>query len=345
MMRSLVLSVFVVGCTSVVEFATPAELGEQCGDGVDNDANGMTDCDDPSCATFPACTQLCGNGKLDPGEECDDGNRLPDDGCGPDCTIDEGCGNGVIDPGEQCDDGNLDDSDGCLRTCRLATCGDGFVHAGVEECDDGNADDTDGCLTSCVAATCGDGFVHAGVEECDDANSNANDGCAACVIERCGDGITQTGPTVAQLDFEWLASSCSAPADIVLTINGVVVLETLGASETCGCAPAGGAQFDSTTAPEILGLIVDGKNTIEVEFSGAGQFLAWAMLTVHRSGANDVEIVIHEGAPGAATARVDSLCTGGFDEDVPAKQATRAVSVFEECDGGASCDANCRLIP
>jgi len=27
------------------------------------------------------------------------------------------CGDGVVDPGEECDDGNADDADGCLRTC------------------------------------------------------------------------------------------------------------------------------------------------------------------------------------------------------------------------------------
>ncbi len=31
------------------------------------------------------------------------------------------CGNGVLEPGEQCDDGNLDDYDGCSERCRLET--------------------------------------------------------------------------------------------------------------------------------------------------------------------------------------------------------------------------------
>jgi cysteine-rich repeat protein len=48
------------------------------------------------------------------------------------------CGNGRIDDGEACDDGNVADDDGCLSTCELATCGDGYFQkdpAGVEECD------------------------------------------------------------------------------------------------------------------------------------------------------------------------------------------------------------------
>lgn len=36
------------------------------------------------------------------------------------------CGNGRLDPGEQCDDGNLSDNDDCLSTCVLASCNDPF---------------------------------------------------------------------------------------------------------------------------------------------------------------------------------------------------------------------------
>src|SRR5438105_2880201 len=46
------------------------------------------------------------------------------------------CGDGILDPGEQCDDGNFDSSDGCVG-CAFAFCGDGVVEAGLEQCDDG----------------------------------------------------------------------------------------------------------------------------------------------------------------------------------------------------------------
>jgi cysteine-rich repeat protein len=45
------------------------------------------------------------------------------------------CGNGRIDPGERCDDGNTSDTDDCTTACLPARCGDGVVHAGVEDCD------------------------------------------------------------------------------------------------------------------------------------------------------------------------------------------------------------------
>ena len=38
------------------------------------------------------------------------------DGCGPTCFFEE-CGNGIIDPGEECDDGNNADGDGCQGNC------------------------------------------------------------------------------------------------------------------------------------------------------------------------------------------------------------------------------------
>jgi cysteine-rich repeat protein len=49
------------------------------------------------------------------------------------------CGNGVVEIGEQCDDGNVIETDGCVQVCRLATCGDGLVQADVEDCDLGAA--------------------------------------------------------------------------------------------------------------------------------------------------------------------------------------------------------------
>lgn len=49
------------------------------------------------------------------------------------------CGDGVVDPGEGCDDGNAVDTDACLSVCMVATCGDGFVYADEEECDPADA--------------------------------------------------------------------------------------------------------------------------------------------------------------------------------------------------------------
>jgi len=64
-------------------------------------------------------------------------------GCG---SSDDGgafkdCGNGVLDAGEECDDGNLSDNDACLGTCKLNVCGDFFLNVGVEQCEQGILND------------------------------------------------------------------------------------------------------------------------------------------------------------------------------------------------------------
>lgn len=134
----------------------------------------------------------CGNGKVEAGELCDDGNKVDNDGCTARCGP-ETCGDGIVQGKEQCDDGNLDDSDGCLSSCVRASCGDGKLHASVEACDDGNDRTTDACI-ACKPARCGDGFVQAGIEPCDDGNTNDDDGCDnACKLPVCGDGKKQGG--------------------------------------------------------------------------------------------------------------------------------------------------------
>lgn len=108
----------------------------------------------------------CGDGLVDSGEACDDGNAADTDGCTADCRFAR-CGDGIVWKGvEGCDDQNDVDSDACRNNCALPTCGDGSLQEG-EECDDGNTDDTDDCTSRCFFAKCGDGFVHAGAEACD----------------------------------------------------------------------------------------------------------------------------------------------------------------------------------
>ncbi len=64
----------------------------------------------------------CGNGVLDPEEECDDGSNVDDDGCDSNCTVTR-CGNGVVTSGEECDDANTLDGDCCSSACALEPMG------------------------------------------------------------------------------------------------------------------------------------------------------------------------------------------------------------------------------
>jgi cysteine-rich repeat protein len=60
---------------------------------------------------------VCGNGALESGEQCDDGNTVDGDGCSATCMVEAMCGNGTLEPGERCDDGNTVGGDGCSATC------------------------------------------------------------------------------------------------------------------------------------------------------------------------------------------------------------------------------------
>nr|HPH68127.1 proprotein convertase P-domain-containing protein [Kofleriaceae bacterium] len=78
------------------------------------------------------------------------------------------CGNGIVDAGEACDDGNTNFGDGCNASCRIETgyacggapstcnvvCGDSLL-VGPERCDDGNQINNDGCSATCnLELTC-----------------------------------------------------------------------------------------------------------------------------------------------------------------------------------------------
>ncbi len=157
----------------------------------------------------------CGNGTIDDGEACDDGNPNDGDGCSASCVVEEGwacpivgatcekCGNGIKESTEGCDDGNLVSGDGCDSACDAEdgwtcplpgqacnSCGNGAID-GVEVCDDGNTAAGDGCADDCrgieagfdcfmpgeACEQCGDGVVQAH-EACDDGNRYSNDGCS-----------------------------------------------------------------------------------------------------------------------------------------------------------------------
>jgi cysteine-rich repeat protein len=96
----------------------------------------------------------CGDGAVDAGEECDDGNAADGDGCSSTCRLPPRCGDRDLDPGEECDDGNTTGGDGCSAACtREPRCGDGTLDPG-EGCDDRNQVEGDGCSAACQRERC-----------------------------------------------------------------------------------------------------------------------------------------------------------------------------------------------
>lgn len=120
----------------------PGGSGDVCGDDGDCD-EGEICSDDKKCiadpGTQPECTE---NNDCDEGEICNDDNECE--------AVAATCGDGELDEGEECDDGDANsdtEPDACRTNCTLPSCGDGVVDDG-EACDDG-PDGSDTCSTTC----------------------------------------------------------------------------------------------------------------------------------------------------------------------------------------------------
>jgi cysteine-rich repeat protein len=199
---------------------TIVEPGEQCDDG--NDDNG--DCCSSTCQFEPE------DNPCDDGIACSTGDHCNASGI---CVYDENpclCGNGSIDAGETCDDGNTANGDCCSSTCQPSNLGSpcdspapstctptgacdaaGTCSGGDNECSCGTAHlghgcaesaceacvagiapycntpgydwdsgclnvVTTSCLASCSTAGCGD-FTRGGGEQCEDHNGVPGDCC------------------------------------------------------------------------------------------------------------------------------------------------------------------------
>jgi cysteine-rich repeat protein len=124
---------------------------------------------------------VCGDGKVQGTEQCDDGNQINNDGCNILCRLPY-CGNGVTEANEQCDDGNNISGDGCSAFCSYELFGNGQLDPG-EQCDDGNKIAGDGCSPCGLYERCGNGVIDPG-ETCDDGNRVSGDGCSDfCQLE------------------------------------------------------------------------------------------------------------------------------------------------------------------
>ena len=117
---------------------SPADvLSDARSDGEPSDVGGVGTMDSTTSNSDAGTVAVCGNGILESGEGCDDGNRVTetcpyDTGectiCADDCQPRDGtaryCGDGVTDEEEACDDGIENGSTLCSPSCGLINCGD-----------------------------------------------------------------------------------------------------------------------------------------------------------------------------------------------------------------------------
>ncbi|MEO8845530.1 MAG: DUF4215 domain-containing protein [Kofleriaceae bacterium] len=317
-------------------------------------------CPDPlQCAAVqPVCiSNSCGNGVVDPGEVCDDGNIVNGDGCAADCKSKESCGDGVLnaDAGEVCDDGNTVDGDGCSADCKsLETCGNGIIDtAKGEVCDDGNthagkcgdghgcettADCTDGtrcapdgCSSDCKSnETCGNGIKDLG-EVCDDggAAGGCEDDCQHGV--GCGNGVLDPGE---QCDDGNLTDTddCTSGCTINVCGDGVLDLTGITHHETCD----------------------RGANGIAVETADCN-------IDCSTPTCGDGKVNTHYKPDGTHAEQCDLGSTGATNNNTDAAACTAAcqvnvcgdgkVAATEACDHGAmngtlndTCDVQCKVV-
>jgi cysteine-rich repeat protein len=191
-------------------------------------------------------TANCGNGTVNDGEQCDDGNKTPGDGCSAICQIPAGwscsgspsvctmagvCGDGILGASEACDDKNTTSGDGCSADCKtvetgyecrvparrcVPACGDGKI-IGMEQCDDGNVVADDGCSPTCQiepGASCTGMPSVCKASICGNGMKEGNEGCD------CGTSLTGPWPT-----------GCGGP-------NGLFFGDASGCSKTCTKEPS-----------------------------------------------------------------------------------------------------------
>ena len=179
---------------------------------------GFFGCDEGSSGVTPLPSEqspVCGNGLVEDGESCDDGNANSGDGCSAECNVEPGyvcyregmpCELKSTDP----EPPNPKPNPGPI------VCGDG-TRQGTEECDDGNTENGDGCSSECTVEngwdcssgtcvlkpapeTCGDGVVE-GDEVCDDGNTENGDGCTAnCLVVETGYACPNLGGPCVKLE-------------------------------------------------------------------------------------------------------------------------------------------------
>ncbi|MBW2458147.1 MAG: DUF4215 domain-containing protein [Deltaproteobacteria bacterium] len=238
------------------EPADPCEGQGTCDDNTHTCSPGTPLSDGTPCGTDAYCLggqcipALCGNGTLDPGEDCDDNNLVDGDGCEHDCTL------SCVNPANDCPQPPV---------CQLAQCSQAHVcETAPDPNQDGNTCGTNLVCNNgaCIApsAVCGNGILETG-EDCDFGTSNGpNTGCEltcafSCTIQpdSCPDTNTCNGTeTCGQVTVNGSTGQACSPgtalANCTACTGGLCNGGTCQPS-TCGDGCVDGGQGEQCEPP------------------------------------------------------------------------------------------------
>jgi hypothetical protein len=160
-----------------------------CNDSIDQDEDGLVDCEDPDCRLESHCNlpsgERCGNGTDDDGDgliDCEDPQCAESAGCQP--TLEE-CSNGRDDDGDgraDCLDPDCDGSPDCLPQ--------------PETCDNGSDDDDDGDV-DCEDSDCAQHVACRPADSCCTAHDTP--GCFDWEIETC---VCNSNPYCCEMEWD-----------------------------------------------------------------------------------------------------------------------------------------------
>jgi len=331
------------GFNTILSVRLAGYLDLACADGTDNDLDGRIDLEDPGCGSLLDDSEetACGDGTLDDGEQCDDGNRANGDCCSSTCSyepVDSPC-----DDANECVSGEVCNGSGVCLAGTPVDCNDGRSCNGVEICDP-----TLGCLpgppppvddgVACTVATCApdrDAIIHVpdnrlcddglfcnGAEVCD-----ASAGCGAGSLPQIDDGIACTLDSCDESADQIVHQPDHTQCDDGLFCNGAELCRLgLGCEGGEAVVPDDGIRCTIDACDEVLDRTT---HVADSSLCDDGQYCNGSEICDPSAGCTG----------GPAPTQFDSLaCT--IASCVESSQSLAQIPVDALCDDGDACTAD-----